>query len=74
MPRKKTQSAFVDAVRESLRQVIGTYGIAVIHADVSGVLIGARRGSPLVLGVGKGEHFSPVMSPRSSRIHARRSI
>ena len=44
------QSALVEAVRESLRQVIGTYGIAVIHADVPGVLIGARRGSPLVLG------------------------
>ena len=54
---QKTQSAFVEAVRESLRQVIGTYGIAVIHADVPGVLVGARRGSPLVLGVGKGEHF-----------------
>ena len=55
--KEKTQSALVEAVRKSLRQVIGTYGIAVIHADVPGVLIGARRGSPLVLGVGKGEHF-----------------
>ncbi len=55
--KEKTQAALVEAVRESLRQVIGTYGIAVIHADVPGVLIGARRGSPLVLGVGKGEHF-----------------
>ena len=55
--RQNTESAFVDAVRESLRQVIGTYGIAVIHADVPGVLVGARRGSPLVLGVGKDEHF-----------------
>ncbi|HEY5811644.1 MAG TPA: class II glutamine amidotransferase, partial [Terrimicrobiaceae bacterium] len=55
--KEKTQGALVEAVRESLRQVIGTYGIAVIHADVPGVLVGARRGSPLVLGVGKGEHF-----------------
>jgi len=54
---EKTQSALVESVREALRQVIGTYGIAVIHADVPGVLVGARRGSPLVLGVGKGEHF-----------------
>lgn len=53
----KSQAALVEAVREALRQVIGTYGIAVIHADVPGVLVGARRGSPLVLGVGKGEHF-----------------
>ena len=54
---EKTQAALVEAVREALRQVIGTYGIAVIHCDVPNVLVGARRGSPLVLGVGKGEHF-----------------
>ncbi len=53
----KNEAALVEAVREALRQVIGTYGIAAIHADVPGVLVGARRGSPLVLGVGKGEHF-----------------
>jgi len=37
--------------------VIGTYGIAVVHADVPDFMIGARRGSPLVLGVGNGENF-----------------
>jgi glucosamine--fructose-6-phosphate aminotransferase (isomerizing) len=46
-----------DAVRTALRQVIGTYGIAVIHADVPDFMIGARRGSPLVLGVGNGENY-----------------
>src|SRR6267154_3650990 len=46
-----------DAVRTALRQVIGTYGIALVHADVPDFMIGARRGSPLVLGVGKGENF-----------------
>ncbi|HEX4653278.1 MAG TPA: glutamine--fructose-6-phosphate transaminase (isomerizing) [Candidatus Udaeobacter sp.] len=46
-----------DAVRKALRQVIGTYGIAVLHADVPDFMIGARRGSPLVLGVGNGENF-----------------
>jgi glutamine---fructose-6-phosphate transaminase (isomerizing) len=45
------------AVRAALQQVIGTYGIALIHADVPDFLIGARRGSPLVLGVGKEENF-----------------
>lgn len=54
---EKSQAALVESVREALRQVIGTYGIAVIHRDVPNVLVGARRGSPLVLGVGKGEHF-----------------
>ncbi|PYK30713.1 MAG: glutamine--fructose-6-phosphate transaminase (isomerizing) [Verrucomicrobia bacterium] len=46
-----------DAVRAALRQVIGTYGIALVHADVPDFMIGARRGSPLVLGVGDGENF-----------------
>src|SRR5438309_3204314 len=45
------------AVRAALQQVIGTYGIALVHADVPDFMIGARRGSPLVLGVGKDENF-----------------
>lgn len=47
----------VAAVREALTQVSGTYGIAVLHADVPEFLVGARLGSPLVLGLGKGENF-----------------
>ncbi len=47
----------VNAVRRALGEVIGTYGIAVIHQDHPQLLVGARRGSPLVLGVGKGENF-----------------
>jgi len=47
----------VEAVRRALREVQGTYGIAVMHRDVPDLLIGARRGSPLVLGVGRGENF-----------------
>ncbi len=54
-PGKKAR--LFDAVRTALRQVIGTYGIALVHADVPDFMIGARRGSPLVLGVGKGENF-----------------
>jgi len=54
-PGKKAR--LFDAVRAALRQVIGTYGIAVVHADVPDFMIGARRGSPLVLGVGNGENF-----------------
>jgi glucosamine--fructose-6-phosphate aminotransferase (isomerizing) len=45
------------AVCDALREVIGTYGIAVVHADQPGVMIGARRGSPLIIGVGEGENF-----------------
>ena len=43
------------AVRSALRQVKGTYGIAAIHADEKNRIVGARNGSPLVLGVGEGE-------------------
>jgi len=53
----RTKAGLVEAVRMALRQVIGTYGIAVIHADIPGVMVGARRGSPLVLGIGRDEHF-----------------
>ncbi len=53
----KNEESLVAAIREGLRSVDGTYGIAVVHADVEGVIVGARRGSPLVLGIGRGEHF-----------------
>ena len=45
------------AVREALKQVRGTYGLAILHADFPDMLIGARSGSPLVVGVGDGEQF-----------------
>src|SRR5213596_848241 len=54
-PEKKAR--LLAAVRAALRQVIGTYGIALVHADIPDFMIGARRGSPLVLGVGNGENF-----------------
>ena len=54
---ERNQGALVSAVREALTHVKGTYGIAVVHAELPGLIIGARRGSPLVLGIGKGEHF-----------------
>src|ERR1700693_3160923 len=53
----ESKSRLVTAVRAALRQVIGTYGIAVVHSDIPNFLVGARRGSPLVLGVGKEENF-----------------
>ncbi len=45
------------AVIAALKEVIGTYGIAVISSDHPDVIIGARRGSPLIVGIGEGEHF-----------------
>ena len=54
---KPTSARLVDALRKALHQVKGTYGIAMVHSDLPELIIGARRGSPLVLGVGKGENF-----------------
>jgi glucosamine--fructose-6-phosphate aminotransferase (isomerizing) len=56
-PEGGPTARLLEAVRCALRQVVGTYGIAVMHRDAPGVVVGARRGSPLVLGIGKGEHF-----------------
>src|SRR5947208_2195836 len=53
----ESKSRLVTAVRTALQQVIGTYGIALVHSDIPNFLVGARRGSPLVLGIGKDENF-----------------
>jgi len=45
------------AVREALLLIKGTFGIAVICSDEAETLIAARRGSPIVLGIGKDEYF-----------------
>jgi glutamine---fructose-6-phosphate transaminase (isomerizing) len=45
------------AVVATLRELNGTYGLAVICADEPGLIVAARRGSPLVVGIGEGEHF-----------------
>ncbi|MBA3960789.1 MAG: glutamine--fructose-6-phosphate transaminase (isomerizing) [Chthoniobacterales bacterium] len=54
---RRHKALLVEALRLALRQVIGTYGIALCHADIPDFIVGARRGSPLVLGVGKDENF-----------------
>jgi len=47
-----------DAVRRALREVRGTFGIAVLHADDPDQIVAARRGSPLIIGVvGKDEYI-----------------
>jgi glucosamine--fructose-6-phosphate aminotransferase (isomerizing) len=47
----------VEAVRKALAQVKGTYGLAVISPSRPDLIVGARLGSPLVLGLGDGEAF-----------------
>ncbi|MCL2330037.1 MAG: glutamine--fructose-6-phosphate transaminase (isomerizing), partial [Phycisphaerae bacterium] len=45
------------AVRDGLHEVQGTYGIAVISIDEPDRIIAARKGSPLIIGVGDGEYI-----------------
>jgi glucosamine--fructose-6-phosphate aminotransferase (isomerizing) len=47
-----------EAVRKTMTQVEGTFGIAVIHRHCPGQIVVARRGSPLVIGVGEDGHFA----------------
>ena len=56
-PKDGVKNSLLEAVRKSLRHVEGTYGIAVICPDFPEELIGARRGSPLIIGIGKGENL-----------------
>lgn len=51
------QGDLVEAVRQSIARLKGTYGLAVISPRCPGMVVGARQGSPLVLGIGDGEHF-----------------
>ncbi len=52
-----SKARLVEAVRATLARTRGAYGLAIIHADVPEVMIGAKRGSPLAVGLGKGENF-----------------
>ena len=55
--QKETGLDLPEAVRQALTQVVGTYGIAVVSDQDPDLLIAARKGSPLILGIGEGEYF-----------------
>ncbi|MEV6980356.1 glutamine--fructose-6-phosphate transaminase (isomerizing) [Sphaerisporangium sp. NPDC051017] len=46
-----------EAVREALKSVVGTYGIAVMDAERGSEIVVARNGSPIVIGIGEKEMF-----------------
>ena len=59
--------SFADSVQVALQDTVGTYGILAVCSDEPDTLVGARLGSPLVLGLGDGEQFlasdaSPIIS------------
>lgn len=55
--QKNTGLTLGKAVRQALSQVQGTYGIALVSSEDPDMLIAARKGSPLILGIGDGEYF-----------------
>jgi glucosamine--fructose-6-phosphate aminotransferase (isomerizing) len=60
------------AVRTALSEVEGTFGLVVLSADHPDLLIAARRGSPIVIGVGDGEYI--VASDATAIVEYTRSV
>jgi len=55
--QKETGTSLEEAVRLALLEVVGAYAIVVMSVDFPDQLIAARKGSPLVIGVGENEFF-----------------
>lgn len=55
--KKNNQCSLEEAVRIALKRVAGAYVVLLLDEDDPGTIIAARNGSPLVIGIGKGEHF-----------------
>lgn len=55
--QKNEKVDLIEAVRIALNQVIGAYAIVILSKDHPDQIIAARKGSPLVIGIGKDEYF-----------------
>ena len=55
--RRDEQDSFEWAVQQALRKLHGTFGVAILCSEFPDTLIGAKRGSPLILGVGSSEYI-----------------
>ncbi|HEY4111008.1 glutamine--fructose-6-phosphate transaminase (isomerizing) [Puia sp.] len=55
--QKNNQCGLEEAVRIALKRVVGAYVIVLLDKNTPDTVIAARKGSPLVIGIGKGEHF-----------------
>jgi glutamine---fructose-6-phosphate transaminase (isomerizing) len=55
--KKHSPCTHVEAIKKSLREVEGTYGLAIIFNDNRDIIYGAKRSSPLIVGVGNNENF-----------------
>ena len=54
---KNNDITLEEALRIALRRIVGAYCLLLIHQDDPETIIAARKGSPLVIGIGKDEHF-----------------
>src|SRR6202007_1653817 len=57
LPGPRSKETLLEALRQALRQVNGTYGLALVHLEVPDVVLAPRGGSRLILGIGKGQNF-----------------
>jgi glucosamine--fructose-6-phosphate aminotransferase (isomerizing) len=55
--RKNNDCSVEEALRIALKRVVGAYVLVLLDEDNPDTIIAARKGSPLVIGIGKGEHF-----------------
>src|SRR6187551_1160321 len=55
--KKNNECDLEEAIRVALKRITGAYCILLIDEDDPETIIAARKGSPLVIGIGKGEHF-----------------
>ena len=55
--KKNNNCTLEEALRIALKRIVGAYCILLISNDDPDTIIAARKGSPLVIGIGKGEHF-----------------
>jgi len=55
--QKSNSCSLEEAVRLALNEIVGAYAICVISEDEKNLIIAARKGSPLVIGIGEGEYF-----------------
>jgi len=55
--QKQNSCSLEEAVRLALHEVVGAYAIVVLSKDAPNQLIAARKGSPMVIGIGEGEFF-----------------
>jgi glucosamine--fructose-6-phosphate aminotransferase (isomerizing) len=55
--KKENKCSLEEAVRLTLQEIVGAYAICILSSEEGNQIIAARKGSPLVIGIGEGEFF-----------------